>query len=218
MSDLTAVMHRPILFSGAMVHAILEGRKTQTRRVIAFRDGVADPMHHHVWQSRSGWQDGDTPIHCPYGAKGHRLWVRETWAVRSLPSGLWVEYKADGDNIPLPGPDEHDIRDEGGKVDLARYATPADHWRPSIHMPRWASRIELEVTGVRVERVQDISEADAQREGWDWSNVDPYQTYDPVQQSKAREWFQGLWDSINGERGYGWDANPWVWVVEFRRD
>lgn len=216
MSDLTAVMHRPILFSGAMVHAILEGRKTQTRRVIkpqpeyAQRDGRLlrlEEINPDLWPTATA----RLLPSCPYGAKGHRLWVRETWAVRSLPSGLWVEYKADGDNIPLPGPDEHDIRDEGGKVDLARYATPADHWRPSIHMPRWASRIDIEITGVRVERVQDISEEDAIAEGIPPWDRDPNGVV-------PRIGFASLWDSINGERGYGWDANPWVWVVEFRRD
>lgn len=249
MSDLTTVFRRPILFSGAMVRAILEGRKTQTRRVCKpadmnsvlpreFRDRVAGAAGveytpdwaNAVYPARvSGWiawgqgvmpnlaeftkQQYEHGFPCPYGAHGVRLWVRETWAVRNRPAGPRIEYRADGASAPLPT--HHDIRDEGGRVDLTRYV--ADRWRPSIHMPRWASRITLEVAGVRVERVQDISEADAQREGWDFSNVDPYTTYDPVRQSKAREWFAALWDGINDARGYGWQANPWVWVVEFGR-
>lgn len=192
----TATKERPILFSGAMVRAILEGRKTQTRRVIKpqpaavwtearMENGVACFGAPHV--------KGISVLPCPYGTTGDRLWVRETWAVwGQFRDGPGYCYRADGN--------QHGVT-----------------WKPSIHMARRVSRITLEVTGVRVERIQDISEADAQREGWDLSNLDPMQTYDPVSMRKAREWFAGLWDHINGPRGYGWQANPWVWVVEFRR-
>lgn len=220
---------RPILFSGAMVRAILEGHKTQTRRVTGLRMGLEavdrDPSAWHV--TGHGVALGRYSVtfehniigrarrtlFCPYGAPGDRLWVRETWAVRRLQAGLWVEYQADGRNARLPQPHEHDIRDEGGKVDLGRYV--ADRWRPSTHMPRWASRITLEVTGVRAERVQDISEADAQREGCgrpDWPRY-----YNGETVFNAREAYEHLWNEINASRGYGWNANPWVWVVEFRR-
>jgi hypothetical protein len=222
-SDLTAVFRRPILFSGPMVKAILDGRKTQTRRVIKpqLEERVSDSGEQGlVWLSerslragRRDWVLEGMVSACPYGIPGVRLWVRETWAVRRLPAGLWVEYQADGHNARLPEPHEHNIRDEGGKVDLTRYV--ADRWRPSIHMPRWASRITLEITGVRVERVQDISECDAKAEGAEAASDDVLR--DTPRGNTYRAGFARLWDSINGPRGYGWDVNPWVWVVEFRR-
>ena len=84
-------------------------------------------------------------------------------------------------------------------------------------MPRWASRITLEVTGVRIERVQEMSEGDGQREGWNFQGFDLTQRYDPVTMDSARQWFIAVWDSINAKRGYSWATNPWVWVVEFVR-
>lgn len=139
-----------------------------------------------------------TPCRCPYGQPGDRLWVREAWqaidgnerALRIMtephPSRGWIEYAA---TVP-----------EGHE--------PPPRWRPSIHMPRWASRITLEVTGVRVERLQDISEADATAEG---VSAIP----DEMRRATPRCDFQALWQSINGPDS--WAANPWVWIVEFRR-
>lgn len=209
MSDLTTVFRRPILFSGAMVRAILEGRKTQTRRVIKPEWSRCLDLDDEADRAKAVAQ-------CPYGLPGGRLWVRETWAASLDSDGDMQEpiiYRATYDES-LYGPlaprfdaRATEIWDTVGNTG----------WRPSIHMPRAYSRITLEIASVRVERVQDISEADAQREGWDFSNVDPYTTYDPVRQSKAREWFAALWDGINDARGYGWQANPWVWVVEFGR-
>lgn len=180
---------RPILFSTKMVKAILEGRKTQTRRVIK-------PQPNDIRESpfvKSG-------IETTHGYEiklkhepGDRLWVRETWNVLDSdgckPSDISpikerAIYKANGDEYPF--------------------------WRPSIFMPRWASRIALEVVNVRVERVQDISEEDAMHEGATPLLVDPDGGSCPY-----CEGFRALWDSINAKRGYGWDANPWVWVVEF---
>lgn len=181
---------RPILFSGPMVRAILEGRKTQTRRVM-------NPQP--VDQDENGWYvqvpvtDARAPgmvfyerkyFHCPYGQPGDQLWVRETFDdVHGS-----VLYRANPE-------DAEDFPPCGGK---------RCHWKPSIFMPRWASRITLEIVGVRVERVQEITPDDARAEGVE-------HLYAP------RNAFANLWDSINAKRGYGWDSNPWVWVVEFRR-
>lgn len=204
-------MHeRPILFSGPLVRAILEGRKTQTRRVAKIK------------LDKHGFVEGeldDPADHCPYGAPGDRLWVRETWGVgtRPCPRRGWVdgiEYRADVDYLE----DEYDVLPlrvvdppDGVELDSIRGG-----WRPSIHMFRWASRIDLEVTGVRIERLQDITEEDAKAEG-----VTPF-PYDPEgdcwTDGKHRTAFNYLWGEINGWTWpKGWDANPWVWVVEFRR-
>jgi hypothetical protein len=188
---------RPILFSGEMVRAILDGRKTQTRRVvkprppagtIAYKDGVFIANEHFGLMRNQPYNSGDT------------LWVRETWAsdfgVDDVSPSEFTEamqllpvwYKATDKNLQL----EYRGR-----------------WRPSIHMPRWASRINLRVTGVRVERVQDITLADARAEG---VNIADGWDSDDVIFAKWEE----LWNSINAARpGCSWDANPWVWVVEF---
>ncbi|MBP7622413.1 MAG: hypothetical protein KA763_00465 [Xanthomonadales bacterium] len=200
---------RPILFSAPMVRAILEGRKTQTRRVIKPQPNNVPGKHHPIspyhngqggWNwvlSATGHGTGD-PFPCPYGQPGDRLYVRETWramrkhdeiAPRDIPVGDPVEYVAD------------EFRGFNGKT------------RTAIHMPRWASRIDLEVTGVRVERLQDISTWDAEAEGVNpCENPNGYQTDEETANQAA---FRRLWGSINGADS--WAANPWVWVVEFRR-
>ena len=185
---------RPILFSGPMVRAILDGKKTMTRRVMKL------PISHNDIESVSditgGWWCGfnsnDTSylLTCPYGQPGDRLWVRETWRSTRV------------DKTPAPCI----YRADGGKTP---YGKP---WIPSIHMPRWASRITLEITGVWVERVQEISEENAKAEG-----VTPSIVGQDLDHLRYRAGFQSLWDSINAKRGYGWDANPWVWVLTFRR-
>ena len=206
---------KPILFSGEMVRAILNGRKTQTRRVVVpqpvIKNGWAEWGWEIVGGQKSGrprrcfWHDdtwrreqNTAPIdeYCPYGQPGDLLWVRETWSdnIRGCPNGL--TYRADHLNPKGDGP-------------------AIVKWRPSIFMPRWASRITLRVCDVRVERLQGINEADAQQEGWYFQNHDLSKRYDPVTMDTARQWFGGLWDSINAKRGYGWDTNPWVWVVSF---
>jgi hypothetical protein len=192
MATKTTTKERPILFSGPMVRAILDGRKTQTRRVIKFRDFPDDPKAHRPWRTGGGyWQDGDDFLPCPYllppyqDSNYPRLWVRETWAV-------WGEFR-DG-----PG---YCYRADGHQLGVT--------WKPSIHMPRKVSRITLEVTGVRVERVGDISTADCAAEG--------IQLQPGRDTEHLRRDFRTLWDSINGKRGYGWATNPWVWVVEFTR-
>lgn len=221
----TPPREKPILFSGPMVRAILEGRKGQTRRVVkpqpptreaffgsdfglsrAVADGVKMysqsnyarlPRHPTDWElvgSVGVARDAGFPVRyrCPYGQPGERLWVKETWAALIDPSTLRIKgtpertdhitYRADGEMIG------------NGFV-----------WRPSIFMPRWASRITLEVTGVRVERLQDISEEDAESEG-------------PPGAGSPRDRFMCLWNAINGNAINGsWAANPWVFVIEFRK-
>lgn len=177
---------KPILFTGEMVRAVLDGRKTQTRRVIKPQPGLLGPK--------------DIPLllyYCPYGQPGDRLWVRESWSVdmsmdhlkpSDVPEDSIVYYRANTD--------KDWERQSTGQVMGKK--------RPSIFMPRWASRINLEITDIRVERVQDITEEDAKAEGVDWYPA-----------MRANRLFQSLWDSINAKRGYAWDVNPWVWVVEF---
>ena len=227
------IKERPILFNAPMVRAILEGRKTVTRRPIkpsmrgfdvSFElhqqeDGSWRPMHTFD-ESCMDDQGTEHPIACPYGQPGDRLWVRETWgvishtwnehgdmvdwvpdrpatAIRELPFGRGyysghVIYAADGAN-------EWAGDDDGG-------GEPRSAWHPSIHMPRAACRILLEITHVRVERLQDISREQCIAEG----------PQCPVADHLARAWhvqFRDLWQSTGGN----WDANPWVWVVEFKR-
>ena len=206
----TGMKERPIIFSGPMVQAILDGRKTQTRRVV--RPQPAVPVREIIKaQGTLQWVDTSGHFHIgngknPYGQPGDRLWVRETFRVSrgydhyppSKCEGCIVHYEADG----TPLPEGYGFR--WGKV------------RSSIHMPRWASRLLLDVVSVRVERVQDISEGDAAKEGWDWSNHDLHKAYDPVSMDTARRWFRDLWDTINTKPGRTWDDNPWVWVVGFK--
>lgn len=179
---------RPILFSSPMVRTILEGRKTQTRRVIKPQpvSGVRfSPFVPGQVEDGHGQE-----MRCPYGVE--RLWVRETWAenkvlpIADRPVGDYI-YRADG--------------------------VYSGTWKPSIFMPRRASRITLEVVSVRVERLQSISERDCCLEmgcavEWPGPGPEPYKR-------NLRTSFGILWDTINAKRGYGWDKNPWVWVVEF---
>jgi hypothetical protein len=203
----TAVKERPILFSGPMVRAILEGRKTQTRRVMKPQPqnetcfawfpptGIVNAAPGGLWT--------DTPRAfvqpCPYGDPGERLWVRESFdwiagkmvhAVGGLSETKRIEnirYRADGGN-------------------------PAScRWTPSIHMPRWASRITLEIDDVRVQRLQEISEEDALAEGIDDAWLVKHQVSPPRVPS-----FQALWDDINGAK-HPWASNPWLWAITFRR-
>ena len=239
---------RPILFSGPMVRAILEGRKTQTRRAVKPRDptwtySCVDDADGQAWLYESDdvgeWHEAA----CPYGEPGDRLWVRETWRCTGGADRKGIIYRADeGGRIPdafaLLGLDELGRKwlDHGQWPDWDRlvYDTAqSTTWRPSIHMPRWASRINLKVMGVRIERVQEISEEDAQAEGVD--AADDYPGYCPechgygvtgcccdysqdcVTCATAKGRFSALWDSINAKRGFSWNTNPWVWVISFRR-
>jgi hypothetical protein len=183
----------PILFSGPMVRAILEGRKTQTRRVVKFPLIDRNYMGNEVaWcETNAMLREGHHEL-CPYGASGDRLLVRETWRCRG---GREYEYQHHQPSIVY-------------KADAEAVDFLQAEWRPSIYMPRWASRITLEIVSVKVERVAEISPRDAISEGF------------PVVSNGLEsqiEWFRSLWDSINSKRGFGWDKNPWVWVVEFKR-
>lgn len=188
---------RPILFSGPMVRAILAGTKTQTRRIVKPQPPSRwNHLHGAVFCSgeheRSGGCLGDAVLPCPYGVPGDRLWVRETWGEfgPTIDAEQDFRYRADGYQPPA------------GRV-----------WRPSVHMPRWALRITLEITDVRVERLQDISEESARAEGAiGWSERLPGR-WDC--RGTARDAFRDLWQSINGPDS--WDPNPWVWVISFRR-
>lgn len=192
---------RPILFSAPMVRAILEGRKTQTRRTVKPQPAMA--LDNQCWDS------DENPIRCPYGRTGDRLWVKENFHVGSYvreahTQGAVMAYAESKQTVYRPMSDSEMAR--------CRIKPDPRPWAeartvPSIRMPRWASRITLEIESVRVERLQDISEADANAEGCPLPASD--QSW-----SECRRWFEELWQSINGRDS--WDANPWVWVVQFR--
>lgn len=200
---------RGILFSAPMVRAILDGSKTQTRRIIKGFD--VDPTQ--VLPTRDGrWicgslahtGYGDT-FDCPYGVPEDRLWVRETF--RYHPEDLPLEM------VPVDYKATPFVTDAWDGIP----------WRPSLHMPRWASRITLEVVSVRVERLNEIYNKDAEAEGaCCWADSLPYDKYEAMHRNfgtwpapSPRQAFGCLWESINGEGS--WDANPWVWVISFKR-
>jgi hypothetical protein len=214
---------RPILFSAPMVCAILEDRKTQTRRIVKPQPNVVHAIHNDASiETNLIFRRGDQRIHCPYGQLGNHLWVRETHAI--VPRTAYAH--SDGVQQAIRPDDDHDAaiyradwdRSEGGI-----------RWRPSIHMPRWGSRIDLEITGIRCERLKDISDADAIAEGAQkfealpaihpfaqdprWSMEIPISTDECL--GSARMAFANFFMKVNGE-GL-WDANPWVWVIEFKR-
>lgn len=216
---------RPILFSGPMVRAILEGKKTQTRRVVRPQPVLkpcADEKVGHAWHWKKGrreaiwWEKIATPIsmlqHCPYGGPGDRLWVRETWQTSR-------QYD---DTKPSEIPEDSSLWYAADWTSIRRLGQKPGKTRPSIFMPRWASRLMLEVVEARAERLQDISEDDARAEG---VSPDGYIKARPVtyhegefQHTAFRDTFRGLWDSINAKRGFGWDVNPWIWVVSFKKN
>ncbi len=199
---------RGILFSGAMVRALLGGTKTQTRRAVTMPPSwdciVYADFGNGWWPFRSDdgesprYDNNEIPLRCPYGQPGDRLWVRETFCLDDNGHEEWPVFRADGAELPT------------------RPATrkPA-RWTPSIHMPRWASRILLEITSVRVERLQAIGERDARAEGVtiEERHTIGYCAGEFLPPSIRA--YRDLWEQINGAGS--WDANPWVWVVEFRR-
>ena len=178
-------IERPILFSGPMVRATLDGNKTQTRRVV---DDECSEL-----------------AKCPYGQPGDILWVRETWQrCRStvyMDGTSPVAYRADGTG-------------QGGRGPYGK------RWRASVHMPRWASRLSLRIVDVRVEQVQSISEAAACAEGVEPIECSVASFVFATERFKYRfrDSFKATWDSLNAKRGYGWEANPWVWVITFEKE
>ena len=242
---------RPIIFNTDMVQAILDERKTATRRVIKPQpeshhwemfNGAEYPdgrkyKHHmnliecqrgqflHSWHSLGDHIDSSEEcnqrILCPYGKPGDLLYVRETWARGCKEADPYCHcyteelqkenhyyvYKADTPDAKYPLDWDDALADEWVK-DCLKDADFVPRWKPSIHMPKSASRIWLRVKDVRVERVQDITRYDIEQEG-----VDVVQGWDTIDVVFAK-WIE-LWDSINSKRGYGWDVNPWIWVVLF---
>ena len=218
---------RPILFSGPMVRAILDGHKTQTRRVVKVGDTIEERDDGTRWPYFTTWTHGDdgSPwASCPYGEPGDRLWVRETWRYADWTEDgqPWIRYAADDARRLCERVSSEwaarvvDIWAELSSAEnVSVDGRAADRkWRPSIFLPRWASRITLAVTAVRVERLQEISEADAIAEGV--LRTGGRAQLQPNHFRPARELFSELWDSINEDRA-PWASNPWVWVVEFKR-
>jgi hypothetical protein len=185
------MVEHPILFSGPLVRAILAGAKTQTRR-------AAKPQPTLLHDHRSYRAPCNACKACPYGQPGDRLWARETYAVRDAKA--WQDRDTSSGMLFFRADDERELPGDG-------------RWRPSIHMPRWASRLTLDVTGVRLERLHLITEDDAKAEG-----VEPSTGMLMGGQGPHHHAFFGLWERINGKRpGCSWHDNPWVWVVEFKR-
>jgi hypothetical protein len=230
MSD---IKERPILFSAPMVRAILEGRKIVTRRAvkggqIPTEDTSITAGERQRW-SAIGQRDprygfcvfGSTEAECakeleefatcPYGRRGERLWVRETWYCDhfEVQRGPYLQ--------PADMVDLGQAREDGDLVYAADGLTPYEQaqptWKPSIHMPRWASRILLEITEVRIERLQDISRSDIRAEGLE---CPPEFASDDVSPN-YRDWYPAAWRELWESTGGNWDANPWVWVVEFKQ-
>jgi len=189
---------RPILFSGPMVRPIIEGRKTQTRRVIKMKP--SGNFLGYIKERLSYWFQNEPlsiEIKCPFGVPGDRLWVRETYFWNGInedqKNNEHCYYRADGEI-------QEQVEDSEGFT----------KWNPSIFMPRWASRITLEIENVRVERLQEITEEDALKEGCEIGHG-----LDDSSPFFAKGQFKQLWDTINGPRS--WSENPWVWVIEFKR-
>lgn len=216
---------RPIIFNADMVRAVLDGRKTQTRRIV---NGVPSSHDFHGWvlsstsakdEGKACWAIGKSPllnkpirVRCPFGEVGDRLWVRESF----YEHGHWQGGGYDPEESYFVS-DKRVLYPADG-IQRPSERKREDFWRsrPSIHMPRWASRITLEITGVRVERLQDISRSDAIAEGGPQSHP----SIDAVSRDYgfpdfSRSWFGQTWWSIYGEES--WQANPWVWVIEFKR-
>ena len=200
---------RPILFSGSMVSAILKGRKIQTRRVIKPWPVAGFSMSEDELAKKISERE------CPYGVTGDRFWVRESWQALSEYDGVSTGA------LPLDARAHINYLADGNIWDACK--------RPSIHMPRWASRITLEITDVYVDKLQNINGYQAFAEGIDIESnrrerekCRKIREFDgmmsgPLYQKMTRQAFAWLWDELDQGCGYGWDINPWVWVISFKR-
>ncbi|CAM7184004.1 Morphogenetic protein [Klebsiella pneumoniae] len=219
-----------MIFNAEMVRALLDGRKTQTRRPIKWKQTRFTEIGEREDGSKWPWSEDaehacDFWHPCPFGAVGDRIWVREAFRVHSRATDVaTLVYKAS---------ERNSWTEQTRRVPVAVCNKPAtpEKWTPSLHMPRWASRIMLEITGVRVERLNAISPEDAESEGLERTNFtgfgdepglpsypEPDVYFDPLKKQWKEyppEAFAGLWESIYGEGS--WKANPWVWVIEFKR-
>lgn len=217
---------RQILYKGPMVRAILAGEKTQTRRVVIPTQTPprVAPLRMEPWIINGQQETDDQGLpcwagyhpdypgeakwfSCPYGKPGDQLWVREAWQARS-PRGIeWTTYKPSEREGYAPA--DWTVRYAATDENFAEWSG----WNPSIHMPRWASRITQTITDVRVERVGDITEADAQAEGvLEWARS--HCSRDPEDELHAWAYFELMWNSVN-KSDYCWDMNPFVWVITF---
>lgn len=202
---------RPIIFSSPMVRSILDGRKTQTRRVVKLRGGHEQELIGTRGKFDAAFsEDIDSGVNCPYGLPGDRLWVREKWTGTFHLENFHIAYAADGSERFADAPP--------GYV-LPKSALKPDNWVTPLFMPRWSSRITLEITDVRVQRIQEISEQDSLSEGAELDSDGFPLGHPPLDDGydTATEWFSDLWDSINAKRGFGWESNPWVWAITFQK-
>lgn len=240
------VKERPILFNGAMVRAILSGAKTQTRRVMKPQPEPTSsdyPMPGHRWPSKAH----QTMLHvetemqkltglaghaCPFGQPGDRLWVRETWmpgyyheADHEDGPQVSIIHRANNAEVTVAAP-SYELAEQWER-EFSEDGDEAPPWRPSIHMPRWACRLVLEITSVRVERLQALPEADWEAEGISFCMEHPSTAAGHAFNEAEHYAIAGV--SMRGtpedhgmraqfaEQGLDWDSNPWVWVIEFKR-
>lgn len=207
---------RPIIFSAPMIRALLDGQKTQTRRIVkpqpttSFWEPYSCPDGRWNWVMKNTGMGSGDPFRCRFGQPGDLLWVREVWAL----CGSLANVRPKDFEFP------HIVLRDGLRYqsDDDGYDGTVQYWRPSIHMPRWASRLTLRLTDVRIERLQEISEADAQAEGITGPHYVGYQAYFLPGDSKPRyscatAAFECLWESLHGPDS--WATNPWVWALTF---
>ena len=207
---------RPIIFSAESVRAILAGRKSQTRRVIkpqpiGFPGGPIPERGTYVFRYAGEHGDELKEIRCPY-AVGDRLWVRETWIPDPPQDDSWDYYGfTDGEAYNFSALPKR-FKKPAHVIYRASWNGPDLRWRSPIHMPRWASRLTLEVVESWPERLHDITEEGAIAEGC-VPYIDPFEN---IQIISVTQIYAQLWEALNAKRGYPWDANPWVWVITFK--